>query len=298
MSSDGDDIDDSKAPLIDHLIELRGRLLWSVAAIMLSFFICFAFARELFNILVQPLADAGQERVIFTQVFEAFFVQIRVAFFGALMLSFPIVATQMWRFVAPGLYRQEKNAMLPFLAVTPFLFTMGASFAYFIAIPVALTFLLGFQGQLGGSGITQEALPSVGAYLSFIMQFLFAFGLAFLLPVLVMLLNRAGIVTREQLKGFRRYFIVAAFVIAAIFTPPDVVSQLLLAIPLVLLYEISLVAIWFTDRRRMARAAATVVEEETAGGISGAEAHDTAAQPRPAQPNAVQPGPAQPNPAE
>lgn len=268
------DIDESKAPLIDHLIELRGRLLWSVAAIMVCFVVCFAFARELFNILAQPLADAGQDRMIFTQVFEAFFVQIRVAFFGALMLSFPIVATQLWRFVAPGLYRQEKNALLPFLLATPFLFAAGASFAYFVAVPVALTFLLGFQGELGASGMTQEALPSIGAYLSFIMQFLFAFGLAFLLPVLVMLLNRSGIVSRDQLKGFRRYFIVLAFVIAAIFTPPDVISQLLLAIPLVLLYEISLLAIWFTDRRRTAREAAAKSAEATA---------ETAPQSNPAQ---------------
>jgi sec-independent protein translocase protein TatC len=244
------DIDDSKAPLLDHLIELRSRLLWSVLAIIIAFLICFAFAREIFTILVRPLADAGQDRVIFTQIFEAFFVQVRVGFFGALMLSFPIVATQMWRFVAPGLYRQEKSALAPFLMVTPVLFTIGACFAYYVAIPTALVFLLGFQGDLGTTGITQEALPSVGAYLSFIMQFLFAFGLAFLLPVLIMLLNRAGIFSRDQLKAFRRYFIVAAFVIAAIFTPPDVVSQLLLAIPLVLLYEISLIAIWFTERRR------------------------------------------------
>lgn len=241
------DIDDSKAPLMDHLIELRTRLLWSVLAILIAFFLCFAFAKDIFALLVRPLAEAGQDRVIFTQVFEAFFVQVRVAFFGALMVSFPVVATQMWRFVAPGLYRQEKAALLPFLAATPFLFSAGACFAYFIAIPTALTFLLGFQGDLGSSGVSQEALPSVGNYLSFIMQFLFAFGVAFLLPVLLMLLNKAGIVTRDQLVGFRRYFIVVAFVIAAIFTPPDVVSQLLLAVPLVLLYEISLIAIRLTD---------------------------------------------------
>lgn len=244
------DIDDSKAPLIDHLIELRTRLLWSVGAILIAFFLCFFFAKEIFALLVRPLAAAGQNKVIFTQVFEAFFVQVRVAFFGALMLSFPVVATQMWRFVAPGLYRQEKRALFPFLAATPFLFALGASFAYFIAIPTALKFLLGFQGDLGNSGVSQEALPSVGQYLSFIMQFLFAFGLAFLLPVLLMLLNRAGILSREQLVAFRRYFIVAAFIIAAVFTPPDVVSQLLLAVPLILLYEISLIAIRFTERAK------------------------------------------------
>jgi sec-independent protein translocase protein TatC len=242
------DIDDTKAPLIDHLVELRQRLIWSVLALLVAFFACFAFARDIFNILVIPLANAGQDRVIFTQMFEAFLVQVRVAFFGALMLGFPVVATQLWRFVAPGLYRAEKKALLPFLIATPFLFAAGAGFAYFVAIPVALAFLLGFQGELG-SGVTQEALPSVGAYLSFIMQFLFAFGLAFLLPVLLMLMTRAGLVTREQLKAFRRYFIVAAFVIAAIFTPPDVVSQLLLAVPLLLLYELSLAAIWFSERR-------------------------------------------------
>jgi sec-independent protein translocase protein TatC len=243
------EIDDSKAPLIDHLIELRTRLLWSVGAILIAFLICFAFAEQIFALLVRPLAAAGQEKVIFTQVFEAFFVKVRVAFFGALMLSFPVVATQMWRFVAPGLYRKEKQALLPFLAATPFLFALGACFAYFVAIPTALTFLLGFQGDLGNSGVSQEALPSVGDYLSFIMQFLFAFGAAFLLPVLLMLLNRAGILSREQLVGFRRYFIVAAFVIAAVFTPPDVVSQLLLAIPLILLYEVSLIAIRIMGRR-------------------------------------------------
>lgn len=256
------DIDDSKAPLIDHLIELRTRLLWSFAAIAIAFFLCFAFAKEIFALLVRPLAAAGQDRVIFTQVFEAFFVQVRVAFFGALMLSFPVVATQMWRFVAPGLYRQEKQALAPFLAATPFLFALGACFAYFVAIPTALKFLLGFQGDLGNSGVTQEALPSVGQYLSFIMQFLFAFGVAFLLPVLLMLLNRAGIVTREQLIGFRRYFIVAAFIIAAIFTPPDVVSQLLLAVPLILLYEISLIAIRLMGRNAPSGETALASPEE------------------------------------
>ena len=245
-----DDIDDRKQPLIEHLIELRTRLLWSLAALVGAFFLCFAFARPIFAILVQPLLAAGQDRVIFTQVFEAFFVQVRVAFFGALMVAFPVIATQAWRFVAPGLYRQEKAALLPFLVATPFLFALGASFAYFVAVPVALRFLLGFQGELGG--VTQEALPSVGQYLSFIMQFLFAFGAAFLLPVLLMLLHRAGILPVDQLVKGRRYAIVFAFVVAAIFTPPDVVSQLLLAVPLVLLYELAIIAIRITDRRRPA----------------------------------------------
>lgn len=264
MNAPADDIDDSKAPLIDHLIELRGRLLWSVAAILVAFLLCFYFAQQIFAVLVRPLADAGQDRVIFTQIFEAFFTQVRVAFFGALMIAFPVIASQMWQFVAPGLYRQEKKALLPFLVATPFLFAAGASFAYYIAIPTALTFLLGFQGDLGTTGVTQEALPSVGNYLSFIMQFLFAFGLAFLLPVLLMLLNRGGILSRDQLKAFRRYFIVAAFVVAAIFTPPDVVSQLLLAIPLILLYELSIGLIWLTDRKKTGTPALSVPGEGTA----------------------------------
>lgn len=252
-----DDIDDSKAPLLDHLIELRRRLLWCFLAVALFFGVCFYFARDIFAFLVQPLIQAGQGKVIYTQVFAAFFVQIRVAFWSALMLSFPVIATQIWRFVAPGLYRREKAAMLPFLFATPVLFTMGAALAYYFAIPTALKFLLSFQGNLGG--IEQEALPDIGYYLDFTMQFIFAFGLAFLLPVLLMLLERAGIVTRAQLVAGRRYAIVGAFVIAAVLTPPDVGSQLMLAIPLCILYEISIVGIRLTER---SRSKALVVPEQ------------------------------------
>lgn len=242
------DIDDSRAPLLDHLIELRRRLLWSVGALLVAFAVCFYFARPIFTFLVQPLAAAGQGKIIYTQVFEAFLVQVKVAFFAALMVAFPVIANQIWLFVAPGLYKSEKGALRPFLIATPILFLLGASLAYYFAIPVALKFLLSFQGDLGG--VQQEALPAVGNYLSFVMQFIMAFGIAFLLPVLLMLMERAGLVTREQLKGVRRYMIVVAFALAAVFTPPDVVSQLMLAIPLILLYEIALVAIWFTERRR------------------------------------------------
>lgn len=243
-----EELDDSRAPLLDHLIELRRRLLWAFGAIAIAFGICLYFARPIFAFLVQPLLAAGQGKLIFTQIFEAFFVEIKVAFFAALMLSFPIVANQIWQFVAPGLYRSEKRALLPFLLATPVLFLLGASMAYYVAIPVALHFLLGFQGDLGG--VQQEALPAVGHYLSFVMQFLFGFGLSFLLPVLLMLLERAGILTRRQLINGRRYAIVGAFVIAAVLTPPDVGSQLLLAIPLCLLYELSILGIWLTERRR------------------------------------------------
>lgn len=245
------DIDSTEAPLLDHLIELRRRMLYCVGALLLTFFGAFYFAEEIFAFLVQPLVAAGQERVIYTQLFEAFLVQVKVAFFAAIMLSFPVLANQLWQFVAPGLYKREKRALLPFLLATPVLFIGGASFAYFVAIPTALTFLLQYQGNMGG--IQQDALPSVGNYLSFIMQFLFAFGISFLLPVLLMLLERSGIVTLAQLKSARRYAIVVAFILAAVLTPPDVVSQFLLAVPLILLYEIALIGIRFTRKREAAR---------------------------------------------
>ncbi|MFZ5705631.1 MAG: twin-arginine translocase subunit TatC [Pseudomonadota bacterium] len=242
------DLDDTRAPLLDHLLELRRRLLMSLAALGLCFGVCLYFARPIFAFLVQPLLRAGQGKLIYTQIFEAFFVEIKVAFFAAMMLAFPIIANQIWQFVAPGLYRNEKRALLPFIFATPVLFTAGAALAYYVAIPVALHFLLGFQGNLGG--VQQEALPGVGNYLSFVMQFLFGFGISFLLPVLIMLLERAGVVSRKQLVAARRYAIVGAFAIAAVLTPPDVGSQLLLAIPLVLLYELGLIGIWLTERRR------------------------------------------------
>lgn len=252
------DIDETKAPLLDHLIELRKRLLWSFAAMAVAFGVCLYFARPIFAVLVQPLLAAGQGKIIYTDIFEAFFVEIKVAFFAAIMVAFPVWVTQMWKFIAPGLYANEKRAFLPFLLMTPVLFGLGASMAYFVAMPVALSFLLGYSGDVGG--VTQEALPGVGNYLNFVTKFIFGFGVAFLLPVLLMLLERAGIVTRAQLIAGRRYAIVGAFAIAAVLTPPDIISQLLLAIPLCLLYEFALIAIWFTQRRR-----------EKAAGLAAAE---------------------------
>ncbi|MES2755555.1 MAG: twin-arginine translocase subunit TatC [Pseudomonadota bacterium] len=260
--SDDVDIDSSKAPLLDHLIELRRRLLWSIAAVIVTFAGSLYFARYVLAVLVAPLKAAGQKTIINTEIFGGFLVEVKVAFFAALMLSFPVIANQLWQFVAPGLYRREKRALLPFLLATPVLFGAGASMAYFIAIPMALKFLLGFQGNLGG--VEQQALPDVGNYLKFIMQFVFGFGISFLLPVLLMLMERAGIVTRKQLAGARRYAIVGAFAIAAVLTPPDVGSQLLLAIPLCLLYELALIGIWFTERRRAKTPALEAPEEVAA----------------------------------
>lgn len=252
------EIDASRAPLLDHLIELRRRLLYCMLALVLAFGVSYVFAENIFAFLVQPLLSAGQKTVIYTQIFEAFFVKVKVAFFAAMMISFPVIANQLWQFVAPGLYRKEKRALLPFILATPVLFVGGAALAYYMAIPMALHFLLSFQGNIGG--VNQQALPAIGNYLSFVMQFLFAFGLAFLLPVLLMLLERAGIVTRHQLIGARRYAIVGATAIAAVLTPPDLMSQVLLAVPMILLYEVAIIGIWFTERKRKKEAGMDVVE--------------------------------------
>ena len=241
------DIDDTKMPLLDHLIELRRRLLWSVVALAIGFFICLYFARDIFAFLAQPLLKAGQGKIIYADIFEAFFVEIKVAFFSAMMLAFPVIATQIWRFVAPGLYANEKKAFLPFLLMTPVLFTAGAAMAYYVAMPVALQFLLGFSGDVGG--IQQEALPGVGNYLGFVMKFLFGFGVAFLLPVLLMLLERAGIVTLAQLKAGRRYAVVGIAAVSAVLTPPDILSQILLLVPMYLLYELAIIAIRLTGQK-------------------------------------------------
>ena len=247
------DIDETKQPLLEHLIELRRRLLYSLATLVVCFFICFAFAKKIFAVLVQPLLRAGQGKLIYTDIFEAFFTQVKVALFAAIMLAFPVIATQLWRFIAPGLYAREKKAFLPFLLLTPVFFAGGACFAYFVAMPWALHFLLSYQGNIGG--IQQEALPGVGNYLTFVTRFLFGFGAAFLMPILLMILERAGIVTREQLTKSRRYAIVASAAVAAVLTPPDVVSMLLLLIPLYGLYEFAILAIRITHWRAARKAA-------------------------------------------
>ena len=244
------DIDDTQAPLLDHLVELRKRLMRSVMALVIAFGICFYFADPILGFLIRPLKDAfpeGEGQLIFTKLYEVFFVELKVAMFAGFCLSFPIVANQLWAFIAPGLYAREKKAFLPFLIATPVLFTAGASLAYFVVMPTAFRWFLGFQGNVGGLEV--EALPSANEYLDLVMQFILAFGISFLLPVLLMLLNRAGIVTRDQLVKARRYIIVLAFAVAAIITPPDPGSQLLLAIPLLLLFEGSLILMKISEKR-------------------------------------------------
>lgn len=241
------DLDDSKAPLLDHLIELRRRLMWSILALVITFAVSFYFVDTIFAILVHPLADAfpaGEGRLVYTKLYEAFFVEVKLALFAGFFFAFPVIATQIWRFVAPGLYKDEKRAFLPFLMATPVLFIAGASLAYFVVMPTAFVFFLGFQGETGG--LSLQALPSTDEYLSLVMQFILAFGISFQLPILVLLLHRAGIVTYDQLVKARRYMIVVAFIVAAIFTPPDVFSQIMLAVPLILLFEGALLVIKLT----------------------------------------------------
>ena len=256
--STADDLDASRAPLMDHLIELRRRLLWSLLALLIAFGIAFSQSQRIFDFLVHPLAVAfgpSGGKLIYTKLYEAFFVDIKVSLFAAFFLAFPVIANQLWAFVAPGLYRKEKRAFLPFLIATPLLFTAGGALAYYVVMPTAFRFFLGFQSNGADGSLAQQALPAMGDYLALVMQFIIAFGVAFLLPVLLMLLERAGILSRKQLIAGRRYAIVGAFVIAAVLTPPDLWSQFALAIPLILLYEISIVAIWFTERKRVRDAA-------------------------------------------
>lgn len=244
------DIDESEAPLLDHLIELRTRLLRSVLALAVGFAVCLYFADPILGFLIQPLRDAfpvGEGQLIFTKLYEVFFVELKVALFAGFFLSFPIIANQLWAFVAPGLYAREKKAFLPFLIATPILFIGGGALAYYVVMPTAFEWFLGFGGETGGLQI--EALPSAGDYLGLVMQFILAFGVSFLLPVLLLLLNRAGIVSRQQLAAARRYVIVGVVALAAIVTPPDPGSQVILAIPLLLLFEGSLLLMRWQERK-------------------------------------------------
>ncbi|WP_422785444.1 twin-arginine translocase subunit TatC [Qipengyuania profundimaris] len=246
------DIDETQAPLLDHLIELRARLVRCILALVVAFGVCLYFADPILGFLIQPLKaafPAGEGQLIFTKLYEVFFVELKVALFAGFCLSFPIIANQLWAFVAPGLYAKEKRAFLPFLLATPILFGAGAALAYYVVMPTAFRWFLGFEGTAGGLEI--QALPTANEYLGLVMQFILAFGMSFLLPVLLLLLHRAGIVTREQLVGARRYVIVLVVALAAIITPPDPGSQLLLAIPLLLLFEGSLILMRFTDRKKI-----------------------------------------------
>jgi sec-independent protein translocase protein TatC len=285
VSSDNEDeVDKSSAPLIEHLIELRKRLMWSIGGFFVAFLVCFFVAKPLFNLLVVPFKwatqwaglDPDKVELIYTAPQEFFFTQIKLAMFGGLVIAFPLIATQIYKFIAPGLYKNERAAFLPFLIASPVLFLMGAALVYFFFTPMVMWFFLAMQQSGGGDQVQISLLPKVSEYLSLIMTLIFSFGLVFQLPVVTSLMTRVGLLSSEALASKRKWAIVLAFVAAAVLTPPDPISQIGLALPTILLYEIS---IWTArmiersrERDRLAKEVAAADKSDSSGDAPDAAA--------------------------